>query len=339
MAASMTKTERVLSALRGEDVDRVPVSAWWHDFEREWSAPALAAATLEAYRKYDWDFIKVNPRATYYAEDWGARYVMAADANRQPLLHEPGVSSPEQLRDVRPLDVTAGAYAEQLDALRIIAREISGEAPIIQTVFSPLAVLSRITGSTKYTQKLMREHAHEVAMALHAISRTLVGYSSACLNAGAAGIFFATVEWGSADFITIDEYESFCRPFDLPVLDAVGEAPFNVFHVCRERNHLPQLMDYPVAAFHWDVHGAGNPSLTGTASHTDKAVMGGVSHNRTMAEPAPAEVAKQAERAIVETGGKRFLLAPGCSIEPTTPEVNLRTLAQAARRPTPRAGR
>ena len=61
-----------------------PVSAWWHDFPREWSADGIAEATLEAYRKYDWDFVKVNPRACYYAEDWGAKYVQAAEpgANR-----------------------------------------------------------------------------------------------------------------------------------------------------------------------------------------------------------------------------------------------------------------
>ncbi|MFQ5880753.1 MAG: uroporphyrinogen-III decarboxylase, partial [Dehalococcoidia bacterium] len=64
----MTKRQRVFAALEGDEVDRVPVSAWGHDFLREWSAEGLALATLDAYRNYDWDFIKVNPRATYYAE-------------------------------------------------------------------------------------------------------------------------------------------------------------------------------------------------------------------------------------------------------------------------------
>jgi len=332
MTADMTKTQRTFSALRGEVVDRPPVSAWWHDFPREWSAEGIAEATLEAYRKYDWDFIKVNPRASYYAEDWGARYVMAAEPGRQPVLTEPGISSPEHLARIHALDVTQSAYGEQLEGLRIIASELGKEAPFIQTVFSPLAVVSRITGSTKYTQRLMRENTHELTMALHAIAETLAVYSRACLDAGASGIFFATVEWGSADVISMEDYETFGRPFDLPVLEAVSDAPFNVLHVCRSHNFLAGLIDYPVAAFHWDAHGEGNPTLLQGAAHTDKAVMGGVSHERTMARPAPAEVAKEAERAIVEMGGRRFLLAPGCSIEPATPEVNLRALAQSVRR-------
>src|SRR3990172_7486817 len=48
MRDGMSKTERVLAAVRAEEVDRVPVSAWWHDFPREWSAQGLGGATLGA---------------------------------------------------------------------------------------------------------------------------------------------------------------------------------------------------------------------------------------------------------------------------------------------------
>src|SRR3972149_1859894 len=100
MASAMSKPERVFAALRGDDVDRVPASAWWHDFAREWTAEGLAEATLEAYRHYDWDFIKVNPRATYYGEAWGARYQQSGQPQQQPKLIEPGVTSAEELRRI-----------------------------------------------------------------------------------------------------------------------------------------------------------------------------------------------------------------------------------------------
>src|SRR3990172_4531698 len=127
MRAVMSKTERVLAAVRGGEVDRVPVSAWWHDFPREWSAEALAEATFEAYRRYDWDFVKVNPRACYYGEGWGAQYVESAEPYQQPKLIEPAVSSPEGLRRVQPLDEAPGASGEQPAALSLIAREIDGD--------------------------------------------------------------------------------------------------------------------------------------------------------------------------------------------------------------------
>lgn len=326
MAGQMSKTERVTAALKGQAVDSAPVSAWWHDYKREWSAAELAEATLEYYRTYGWDYIKVNPRFSYYAEDWGATYRRYDD--RMPEIDHPAVSSPEDLRRLKALNGTAGAFAEQIEALRLLASGLGGEAPFIQTVFSPLAVMTRLTGSTKYLQKLMREAPDELEAALGTVEQTMTAYACACLDTGASGIFYAAVEWGSADNIPWEDYERFGRPFDLRILEAVGGAPFNVLHVCRERNHLPRLLDYPVAAFHWDVHGAGNPNFTDVLSTTRKAVMGGVAV-RTLREGGPSDVTAEAKHAKAEAE-VRFLLAGGCSIDPATPPANLKALVEAA---------
>jgi len=325
----MTKNERVFAALKGDEVDRVPVSAWWHDFAREWSAKDLAETTLEQYRNYDWDFIKVNPRASYFGEAFGAKY--AQREGRQPDLIEPGVSSPEHLGRIGAQDGTSGVWDEQLEALRLIGAGLNGEAPFIQTIFSPLATMSRITGSTKYVQRLIRENPAELLSALDAIAETLAAYSTASVDTGTAGIFFATVEWGSADVISIEDYNRFCRPFDMRVLNTAKDAPFNVFHVCRAHNHLGKLLDYPAAAFHWAVHQEGNPSFSEIAAKTERALMGGVSHEATMTSGAPDEVSREARQAIGQMNGRRFLLAPGCSADPQTPEANLLALIQAAR--------
>jgi uroporphyrinogen-III decarboxylase len=50
--------------------------------------------------------------------------------------------------------------------------------------------------------------------------------------------------------------------------------------------------------------------------------MGGVSV-ATVAQGTPDRVAAEVRQALSETGGRRFLLAPGCSIPPQTPEANL----------------
>ncbi|TMB71125.1 MAG: hypothetical protein E6J43_00300 [Chloroflexi bacterium] len=327
----MTKNERVAAALKGDHVDAVPVSAWWHDFEREWLAHDLAEATLEAYRKYNWDFIKVNPRASYFGEAFGAKY--APREGRQPDLIEPGVSAPEHLRRIERQDGRSGVWVEQLEALRLIAAGLEGEAPFMQTIFSPLATMSRITGSTKYVQRLMTENPGELLAALEPVAETLAAYSKASLDAGAAGIFFATVEWGSADVISIEDYNRFARPFDLKVLEAVKGAPFNVLHVCRDHNHLMHLRDYPVAALHWAWNDT-NPDHyevhEGIRAEEERAVMGGVSQE-TMLSGTPREIKREASNAQASTCLRHHLLAPGCSIDPATPEANLRALVKAAR--------
>ena len=72
--AGMTKRERVMAAVKGEPVDRVPVSFFMHDYRFEQSADMVAARMLEVERKFDWDFVKVQLRPSYYGEAWGCKY-------------------------------------------------------------------------------------------------------------------------------------------------------------------------------------------------------------------------------------------------------------------------
>jgi uroporphyrinogen decarboxylase len=322
----MNKRERVMAALAGQPVDRVPVSFWGHDFLREWSAQGLADAMVESFRRHDWDYMKVNPRATYYAEAWGCRYKPSGDAARGPETVDFVLKSATDLDKIKPVDVGQGPFAEQLEALRLIGRGLDGEAPFIQTVFSPLSVIGRIAnGNLEGVRSYMREAPQALHSALVAVADTLAAYGRACLKAGASGIFFATVDWGTYDNATAEQYLEFGRPYDLRVLEAVQGAEMNVLHVCRRHNMFDLLADYPVNAINWAVGEPGNPSLKEALDRTRHAVMGGVSVS-IAAQGAPDNVAAEVRQALSETAGRRFLLAPSCSIPPGTPEANLRAV-------------
>jgi len=325
----MNKRERVMAALAGQPVDRVPVSFWGHDFLREWSAQGLADAMLEGFRRYDWDYMKVNPRATYYAEAWGCRYQPSGDAAHGPETVDFVLKSAADLERIKPVDTGQGPLAEQLEALRLVGRGLGGEAPFIQTVFSPLSVIGRIANSNlEAVRGYMREAPQALHGALAAVSDTLAAYGRACLEAGASGIFFATVDWGTYDNATAEQYREFGRPYDLRVLEAVQGAEMNVLHVCRPHNMFDLLSDYPVHAVNWAAGEPGNPSLKEALERTKRAVMGGVSVS-TVAQGAPDEVTAEVRQALSETAGRRFLLAPSCSIPPETPEANLRAVGSA----------
>lgn len=322
----MNKRQRVMAALAGQPVDRVPVGFWGHDFLREWSAQGLADAMLEGFRRYDWDYMKVNPRATCYAEAWGCRYKPSGDAARGPETVDFVLKSAADLEKIQPVDVGRGPFAEQLEALQLIGRGIGGEAPFIQTVFSPLSVIGRIAnGDLEAVRGYMRDAPQALHGALGAVADTLAAYGRSCLDAGASGIFFATVEWGTYDNATAEQYVEFGRPYDLRVLEAVQGAEMNVLHVCRPHNMFDLLADYPVHAVNWAVGETGNPSLKQGLERTRHAVMGGVSVS-TVAQGAPDSVAAEVRQALSETAGRRFLLAPSCSIPPETPEANLRVV-------------
>jgi len=326
---AMTRWERVRAALAGREVDRPPVSFWGHDYVREWTAQGLAEATLERYRTFGWDFIKVNPRATYYAEAWGNRYRPSGDATRGPVNVDYALKNGADLDAIKPLDGGAGPFGEQLEALRLTKRGLGDEAPFIQTVFSPLTVIGRLAnGDLAFVRRQMRENAESLHRALFAVAQTLAAYASACLEAGAAGIFFATVDWATHDAASEEQYAAFGRPYDLQVLGAVASAQFNVLHVCRRNSMVEALLDYPAHAVNWAVDLTGNPRFGDVLSAAEKAVMGGIAVE-TVARGTPDAVVAEARQALAETGGRRFFLAAGCSVPPDTPEANLRAALAA----------
>src|SRR5207253_11275047 len=73
-SSSMTKRERVMAALGGREVDRIPLAFWMHNFATENSAGGLTAETLRLARTFNWDYLKPQSRAQCFAVMWGLAY-------------------------------------------------------------------------------------------------------------------------------------------------------------------------------------------------------------------------------------------------------------------------
>lgn len=141
--AQLSKRARVDAALRGEPVDRVPVAAWRHFIPEERRPATLAQISLAHFHDFDWDWLKVNPRATYYAEAWGNRYDYSQYDSVLPKLIDGPLHTPADLEKIEPVNPTAGVFAEHIELVRLIKAGI-GDAHFLQTVFSPLSVLAAL---------------------------------------------------------------------------------------------------------------------------------------------------------------------------------------------------
>jgi uroporphyrinogen decarboxylase len=326
----MTPRERVWAALAGEPVDRPPIAFWGHFYHRESSARDLAEATLEFQRTYDWDWIKLNPRKHYHVEPWGVRYRYSGRPGEKPVLESWPVREPGDWGRITPRPPDAAAFAEQVEAVRLMHEALPADVPLIATVFTPLAVLAEMVPEPRILRDAMRTDPEQVRRALEAVTATYEGYVPRLLEAGADGIFFATVDWASQDLMSAEDYRAWARPGDLRVLAAAAGARFNVLHVCKRRNLLLELADYPVAAFSWAATDPTNPDLATALARLPVAVMGGISHEGALQAASPEPVLAEYRAAFERTGGRRWLAAPGCSIPPATPTANLRAIREAA---------
>jgi uroporphyrinogen decarboxylase len=324
----MTHRERIQATLQGQETDRVAVSMWRHFYGRETSAPSLAEAMLAFQTRFDWDFMKVNPRASYHAEGWGlgVRY----EGDHEPAVVTTPIKQPDDWLKLKVLPLDRGVLREHLEALELIARGLNGAVPFLMTVFTPLSIAADLAPSEEIFLRYLREHTDKVRYALEVITETFIRFSAACLERGTSGLFYATTSWATPDGMTAEEYRTFARPYDLKLLQALPPAEFNVLHVCRQHNFLRLVQDYPVQAFNWDARGAGNPSLAeGSSMVGGKIVIGGLGHGKDLVEAAPQQLTGEVMGMRVSMGKQGWMLGTGCTFKPETPEINLHAIREA----------
>src|SRR5436305_6626240 len=100
---SLNKIERVTHALKGEDVDRLPFSFWYHFGLQHGPGRKHAEAEIDFYRAYDLDFLKVMNDYPY-----------PLPAGRE------AIDSPDDWRRVEPIAANDPCWTEQLTALSLI---------------------------------------------------------------------------------------------------------------------------------------------------------------------------------------------------------------------------
>jgi uroporphyrinogen decarboxylase len=324
---TITARERVTGAVRGAALNRPPFSVWRHFYPTEnQGAAALAAATIEWTTRFGLDLVKYNPRAHYHAEPWGTRYRYGGA--EPPTLERYAVTSADGWQQIRRKGLAEPAFTELLDGLRAVRRRLP-DVPLLATVFTPLGVCERLAGRERVRTDL-RGRPDDVLGALDAIADTFCDVVRACCDV-ADGIFYATTSWAQRDLLDDALFERFARPYDLRVLNAAAGAPLNLLHICGPRARVLDLaVAYPgVAAVSWDPHLDGNPSLGAfRAAVPERAAVGGIS-NRALLASDPSDARADAASGLAATGGRRWIVAGGCTIPPESRPANI-AAAQAA---------
>jgi uroporphyrinogen decarboxylase len=322
------KRERVYATMEGQPVDRVPLSLWRHFHKRDQKPGGLAAATLEFYRQYDFDLIKLTPSGFYPIEDWGAQIAFSNNDNEPPTLRKPVIKKPEDWRNLPTLSSTVGAYGRELEAIKQLVSQLDeADAPVLMTIFSPLTIAYKLAGEVLLDH--LRDHATDVHIGLATIAETTSRFADLALEAGADGIFFAS-QLSRSDLLTEEMCQTFVVRYDLIALERVKLQPVPlVLHLHGANPHFETVNQYPAHAVSWHNHETG-PSVTEAMQLTDKTLMTGLDL-ATLKEGTPEEVAAQAREVIAQTGGQRLILAPACVLPTTMPLENLQAVLKVER--------
>jgi uroporphyrinogen decarboxylase len=299
----MTRTERVRAAVRGEEVDRVPV-VFWHHFRPEGSGRRLADATLEFFdEKFDLDICKIMPDLPY-------------------PFPRGAIRSAGDLRLIEPLDLDRSPFVRQrLRTIELLRDELGEETPIVMTLFSPLTEAINACGGREAFLRYLREEPALVHAALATLAQNLGDAMARFIEYEADGIFFALQgATGEEQGLGEARYREFGRPYDLLALRGAADGWLNILHVHGDKDLLLDLvLDYPVDVLSWSDRLTGL-SLREVRAKSSKCLMGGW-HEFGALSNGPAEaIAAEARDALEQTGGRKFILANGCSVPDETPE-------------------
>jgi uroporphyrinogen decarboxylase len=332
MSDKYSHRERILMTIEGEHPDRPAVSLWRHFYNRETTAENLSAAIVEFQRQYDWDFMKINPRASYHVEIWGNRLEWSTGEFQKHRKIEFAVEKISDWDKIGVLPSTVPVLAEHLMAIKSIRKGAGLDLPILMTIFNPLSIAGDMVPNDKMLLEHLAEDESRVMRAIENITVTFEKFVAECRDAGADGIFLATTQWGTTKLISYSQYEKYARPHDLRIIKASGDDAINLFHICEGDIFLKELADYPVAMFNWESCHPSNPNLKkGSGLLAGKTVVGGIDHSGWLRHGTPSEIMMAMKRVKDEMDGVPFIFGPGCAIDPETPAINIAAVRNSVR--------
>jgi uroporphyrinogen decarboxylase len=290
----MNKIERVDNVLSGKEVDRPPISLWYHFGIQHTGGQQFARVTLEFFDYYDFDFLKVMNDYYYPAPE-------GLDS----------VSSKEDLQRFSRFDAETSIWKQQFRALEIINRELEGQAYFIDTVFDPWQSIRRSLAAENI-KDLMAHEPDALLDALDIITENLIAYCRISLRLGASGIFLSVPAAG--EFVTRDQFLKFVKPFTMRVFEAIaGLGRMNTAHIHGEDLFFEDVLDFPVDIYNWWDRGPNGPSLQSVKKKISGCVMGGIDH-KIITTKSNAFLKNHVREGIKLGGSKRFFLANGCTI-------------------------
>jgi len=302
----VNKIERVRAALAGHPVDRVPASFWYHFPVGQNQGSASVQSHLNYYRAAGLDYLKVM--------------------NEHPYQAGVTLKTPADWGHVRPAPPTAPFLQQQLDEVKRIVDAIGGECLVITTIFNPFS-------SAGYTSEdLVTEHLkadpQSVNQGLGAVAETLAAFAVACLEAGAAGIYYSA-QGGEQQRFTEEEFLQYIKPHDLTVLNAIQHlGEFNLVHICKDYIRLPLYADYPGHAFNWAAT-KHNLSLKEGRDLFGRTIVGGMDDRGVVVNGTPEAIRAAVRAVIADFGTQGLILGADCTFPTDIPVDNIRTAVEA----------
>lgn len=312
----MNKMERMQALFRGDRVDYVPHSFWYHFSPEETFGEAGAQAHLNFMKDTDCDFLKIMDDNTF-------QFDFRIDA-------------PEDWSKVRVSNKKESYFQKQLDLVkRIVEIGKKENVMVYQTLFAPwvqaqYAMQDSISVNIDRLTYHCKTHKAVMDDALKKIEESVLIQLEEYFNAGIDGIYYAC--WGgSKDRFSLEDFRRYVKAHDLPVLEyANTRSKHNILHICHKYVYMEEYKDYPSCAVNWDSHYNNCTIEQGKKLFPGRIIFGGLSNVGALPFGTPDEAAKECRELLDTVGRDNIIIGADCSL-PYTPMENLQAVAKVCK--------
>ena len=332
--SEFTLKARLLAALEGKPVDKVPVCSVTQtgivELMDEVGAPwpeshtnpeLLAKLAIANYELSGLEAVRVPYCLTVLVEAMGCEINMGTK-NRQPsVIGHPypksleGAAIPEDL-------LQRGRIPAVLEAIKIVREKVGPDVPIIGGMEGPITVASDLV-SVKSFMKWSIKKTDLFEQSLDIATEAAIIYANAMVEAGADVISVADPV-ASPDLMSPASFKQFLQARLQKFSSSVDS--ITVLHICGNVN--PILNDMADCGFEGlsVEEKVGSPKKAKEVIGDRARFVGNISSPFTLL-PGPVDKIKAEAKQALEEGVD--VLAPGCGIAPMTPLENIKAMVAA----------
>jgi MtaA/CmuA family methyltransferase len=324
---TMTSRARVLAALNGQPVDRVPV------FPLVMSMPAdragltyrayatqgqaLAEAQLRFQQQFGIDAINAGSDAFRIAADLGGE--MAYPEQTPPHLVQPLLRGADDLSLVKRPDPLAkhSRMADRVLSVAEMVKGANGQIAVVAWVDMPFAEACSACGVSEFMMMLVDdpEGAHRI---LRFLTEIVIEFALAQV---AQGPDFLGAGDAAASLLSLPMYREFAQPYEAEVVAAMHAKHLPVkMHICGDTSRLLDALAATDAdLFNFDYMTPFARAME-MSTRYGKCYKGNLDPVSEICRSTPEACSALAKARIREARGTKFMLSPGCEPPAMTPD-------------------
>ncbi|NLJ99175.1 MAG: MtaA/CmuA family methyltransferase [Tissierellia bacterium] len=336
----LNSRERLLSALKGNIVDRVPcicpggmmnmiitelmekTGIMWPDAHIDANKMADLAASVYEYGMFE--NYGVPFCMTIEVEEMGAGIDMGSK-KFEPHVVDYVIDSVSEYKELKALDINSGRAKVTTDAISILKSREDG-VPIVGNLSGPISVASSLMDPVSYYKELRRkkEDAHEF---MEFVTKQIIEFGQAQVRAGADVIAISDPS-GTGEILGPKYFEEYAVKYINMLIDGIREVDEDfpiIVHICGQmRSVYSEIKQLKADAFSFDAM----VSIKEIREHMgDKILMGNISSFAL--ESADEEKIKKMTENVIDNGIN--IVSPACGLGTQSPMENIQAILKTVK--------